>query len=372
MRSLKHRNLIMLLGTLVILVTSIIGLGFYINNRDVAAAIIKAQGDLATSAEIINTKYPGSWSVRDGDLYKGPIKISLNNDLVDDLSRLTGDTVTIFLEETRVATTVRSSNGERAIGTNVAANVAQAVLKDGQTYLGEANVVGQRYQTGYVPLRAENGKIIGMFYVGISHAYVQEIITRPLITMGVLGLAITILVGLLTWLFIQRVTNHPLHNIILANSEVATSQIAEEIEVSSAKQIGKLEDAFNQMVEQIESLTGKINLAANINIEGVSTESGINTVIEPIKPEPVSRLDTPWCNGDEGMPKGLNKSTLGQIVQLLQATRRPISVEEVAEGVKMTRVTVRRYLEFLEQRGILKSEQKYGKVGRPVKLFIPL
>jgi methyl-accepting chemotaxis protein len=35
-------------------------------------------------------------------------------------------------------------------------------------------------------------------------------------------------------------------------------------------------------------------------------------------------------------------------------------------------VTVRRYLEYLEQQGVVKSEQKYGRVGRPVKLFIPL
>ncbi len=86
----------------------------------------------------------------------------------------------------------------------------------------------------------------------------------------------------------------------------------------------------------------------------------------------LSRIETPWFSGEEMLPKGLNKATFGQIVQFLGTTHRPISVEEVAEGVKMTRVTVRRYLEFLEQRGVLKSELKYGTVGRPVKLFIPL
>jgi len=87
---------------------------------------------------------------------------------------------------------------------------------------------------------------------------------------------------------------------------------------------------------------------------------------------PQFSLASPWSSGGEGLPKGLNKATLGYIVQFLQATNRPLSVEEVAEGVNLTRVTVRHYLEFLEQRGVLKSEQKYGTVGRPVKLFIPL
>jgi len=378
----------MLLGSLVILsVSFILVLGYYMKDRAVTAAMIKAQVDLATCGEIIEIKYPGSWSERDGDLYKGPIKISFNNDIVDHLSDLTGDSVTLFLGETRVATTVRNSNGERAIGTKVSANVAQKVLKAGQTYVGEADVVGQRYQTGYLPLRAENGNIIGIFYVGISHAYEQEIITRSVITMGILGLALTIIVSFLTWYFIKRLIINPLHNIVVGTREVATGYPIQKIKVSGAKEIGELEDAFNQMVEQIHALNGKINLANNTNIEDTSIGSDISIVIEqingneaiteliiqdaPIEPKPIYRMDTPWCSGADGLPKGLSKATLDQIVHFLQATRRPISVEEVAEGVKMTRVTVRRYLEFLEQRGVLKSELKYGTVGRPVKLFIP-
>jgi len=389
-RSLKQQILILLLGSLVLLAASfLVVIGWYMKDRDVAAAIIKAQTDLATCGEIIEKTYPGSWSVQDGNLFKGPIKISLNNELVDHLSLLTGDTVTVFCGETRVATTVRGSNGERAIGTKVAANVAQTVLQNGQTYLGEATVVGQHYQTGYVPLRTENGNIIGIFYVGISHSYEQEIITRSLITMAEIGLVLTILVALLTWLFLQKVIIYPLHNIMLGTRDVATGHLTQKIKVSGAKEIEELEDAFNQMVEQIQSLTGGINRATGRNVGDDSTEGEFHMSIEASEagnsaPEPAIQnivavvkkpllgLDAAEYIGEEGLPKGLNQATLGQIVQFLQATRRALSAEDVAEGVKLTRVTVRRYLEYLEERGVLKSEQKYGTVGRPVKLFIPL
>ncbi len=389
MRSLKHQILILLLGSLILLATSfLVVLGFYMKDRAVAAAIIKAQTDLATCGEIIDKTYPGSWSVQDGSLFKGNAKISFNNALVDHLSRLTGDTVTVFLGETRIATTVRGSNGERAIGTKVSANVAQTVLQGGQTYVGEANVVGQWYQTGYVPLRAEDGNIIGIFYVGISHAYEQEIITRSLITMAELGLALTILVALLACFFLQRVVIYPLHNIMLGTRDVATGHLTQKIKVSGAKEIGELEEAFNQMVEQIQSLTGEINRATGFNPGKDPTESDFITVTESegskvlteltlqnisdTGQRPVSGLNSAGYIGEGGLPKGLNQATLGQIVQFLQANRRPLSAEEVAEGVKLTRVTVRRYLEFLEHSGALKSEQKYGTVGRPVKLFIPI
>jgi len=389
-RSLKNQILILLLGSLVLLAASFVGvLGWTMKDRVVAAANIKAQTDLATCGEIIDKTYPGSWSVRDGNLYKGPTKISLNNDLVDHLSNLTGDTVTVFLGEKRVATTARGSNGERAIGTKVSDNVAQTVLKNGQTYVGEADVVGQWFHAGYVPLRADDGNIIGIFYVGISHAYEQEIITRSLITTGEIGLALTILVALLTWFFIQRFVIYPLHNITLGTRDLATGHLTQKIKVSGAKEIGELEDAFNQMVEQIQSLTGKITQSSGSNPDKDPTESDLYTVTEPkpdsiMRPEqnaetngiteqvPSSPLNTAGDIGEEGLPKGLNQATFGQIVQFLQANRRPLSAEEVAEGVKLTRVTVRHYLEFLEQQGVLKSEQKYGTVGRPVKLFIPL
>ena len=389
MRSLKHQILILLLCSLLLLTASFLaGLGWYMKNRVTAAADIKTRTDLGTCGEIIDKTYPGAWSVQDGNLYKGIIKISLNNDLVDHLSSLTGDAVTLFLGDTRVATTVRGSNGERVIGTKVSENVAQTVLQDGQTYIGAAKVVRESYQTGYVPLRNESGNIIGIFYVGISHAYEQDIITKSLITMAEVGFALTVLVALLTWLFLQKVIIYPLHNIMLGTRDVATGHLPQKIKVSGAKEIEELEVAFNQMVEQIQSLTGEINKSNGSNPEDDPTKSQFNTTTQSSEGrktiglavettattvnKPLLNLDMSRCIGEEGLPKGLNEDTLAQIVQFLQATDRPLSADNVAEGVKLTRVTVRRYLEFLEHCGVLKSQQKYGTVGRPVKLFIPL
>ncbi|MBC2721430.1 cache domain-containing protein [Desulfosporosinus sp.] len=375
MRSLKHQILILLLSSLVLLAVSFLVLvGVYMKDRAVATAIIKVKADLATCEEILNKTYPGSWSEQGGNLYKGPVKISLNNDIVDHLSSLTGDTVTVFLGDTRVATTVRGSNGERVIGTKVSSNVAQTVLKNGQTYVGEADVVGEWHQAGYIPLRTDNGNIIGIFYVGISHSYEQDIFTRSLLKMAGIGLALTILVAFLTWFFLQRVIVNPLHNIMLGTRDVATGHLTEKINVSGAKEIGELEDAFNQMVEQIQSLTGEINRVTSNSSENSPPETNHHENNHSISTGymPLPNLSAVGSFGEMVLPKGLHQATLGQIVQFLNANRRPLSAEEVAEGVKLTRVTVRRYLEFLEQNGTLKSEQKYGTVGRPVKIFIPL
>ena len=393
MCSLKHQVLI-LLSALVILVGSFfVVLGWHMKERDVADAVIKAQADLATCGEIIDIKYPGSWSVRDGELYKGAIKISLNNDIVDHLSHLTGDTVTIFQGEMRVATTVRGSNGEREIGTKVSANVAKTVLQDGQTYLGEADGVGQWNQAGYIPLRAESGKVIGMFDVGISHVYEQEFFTRSLTAMAILGLTLSVLFVLLVWLFLRKRIIYPAQNNVLSTREVAAGQSTQIISVSGTQEIEEMKDAFNQMVGQIQALTEGLNRARHNKPENDLPEKEIHAIVELMKDseavneaineptfnqtavtglKPEFSLDSPWYSGAEGLPKGLSQVTLDHIIQFLQITRRPLSAEEVAEGVKLTRVTVRHYLEFLEQRSVLKSELRYGTGGRPVKLFISL
>lgn len=45
--------------------------------------------------------------------------------------------------------------GERAIGTQASSEVIEAVIKNGKSFYGEADVAGNKYQTAYIPI--ENG-----------------------------------------------------------------------------------------------------------------------------------------------------------------------------------------------------------------------
>lgn len=394
MRSLRQQVVVLMLASLVLLATSfILILGFHMRERAISAAIIKAQSDLATCAEIISLKYPGDWRVENGILYKGQSQISLRDDVVDSLSELTGDTVTIFLNDTRVSTTVRGSDGERAIGTKVSDAVAKKVLKNGEHYLGEANVVGQIYQTAYKPIRDPRGNILGMLYVGISRSYTQELIANSLWQTATLGVGITLVVGLLTWFFIERVIIRPLRNITLGTRDLATGHVTDKVEVSGPTEIGELASAFNLMIERLENLAKGLDNRRTPKdedlrihnervfdiMEDIETR---NEFIEPLnggkyekdEQAKINNSDTPHFDyrryvEENELPKGLNKATLFQILNFLEVQQDSFSAEDVAEGVKLTRVTVRRYLEFLEHSGELTSQLKYGTVGRPVRIW---
>ncbi len=101
--------------------------------------------------------------------------------VVDEVVQQVGGMATIFErmnaagDMLRVATTVQTVDGQRAIGTYIPqANadgtpnaVIAAVLK-GDTYQGRAYVINAWYQAAYAPLRDAGGQLVGMVFVGVK------------------------------------------------------------------------------------------------------------------------------------------------------------------------------------------------------------
>lgn len=65
------------------------------------------------------------------------------------------------------------------------------------------------------------------------------------------------------------------------------------------------------------------------------------------------------------LPKGLSPSTLEAVKDLVRNGDRPVSAIEVTETLGMSRVTARRYLEYLADAGTVTRSPRYGTPGRP-------
>ncbi|MCE2681124.1 MAG: cache domain-containing protein, partial [Burkholderiales bacterium] len=111
---------------------------------------------------------------------EGGLLLNRNLSITDNISEivypqgaLLGDsrgTVTIFLDDVRVATNVTLTNGSRAIGTRVSATVKDKVLGRGEVWFDLAFVVNDWFMSGYAPLKDEMGNRVGMLYVGFLEA----------------------------------------------------------------------------------------------------------------------------------------------------------------------------------------------------------
>lgn len=65
------------------------------------------------------------------------------------------------------------------------------------------------------------------------------------------------------------------------------------------------------------------------------------------------------------LPKGMSAATLDAVVAALRAAEGGLSAGAAADGIGVSRVTARRYLEFLADNGLAERRLQYGQVGRP-------
>ncbi|MCY9376627.1 methyl-accepting chemotaxis protein TlpC [Bacillus sp. T17B1] len=205
----------------------------------------KAKGDLALSSAYIDDVISGEWQIKNNKLYKGQTQINENEDIVDLLGEKTGDTVTIFQGDTRVATNVMK-NGERAVGTQASPKITDTVLKKGEPFNGQADVAGSSYQTAYMPLKDQNGNIIGMLYTGANQSILASL-TQSLFTQFAIVLVIVIIASVILVLLFTRRINKRLNALKCAFESAGNGDMTKEVSDKSGDELSELSVYYNKM-----------------------------------------------------------------------------------------------------------------------------
>ncbi|WP_052130028.1 methyl-accepting chemotaxis protein [Ureibacillus sinduriensis] len=224
-------------------------------------AIQKANSDLKLSSNYIDSKYPGHWEIKDGKLYKGSVMINDNVDLVDAIGEDTGDTVTIFQGDTRIATNVMK-DGERIIGTQVSQQVAEVVIGKGETYLGEANVQGDIYQAAYMPLKNAENEIVGIFYVGAPQDIIETITSKVIKQFFFVLVAILALAIIAVYLFTKRIKNRLTRMSTILQS-AGEGDFTAVIEDKTGDELSDLATSFNQMSHNLKAMINEVTISSN-------------------------------------------------------------------------------------------------------------
>jgi len=71
----------------------------------------------------------------------------------------------------------------------------------------------------------------------------------------------------------------------------------------------------------------------------------------------------------ETIPKSVSSQTLNTLVHYLASQEQFLSAQEVAFALGISRGTVRRYLEYAVEQGLINKVMDYKAIGRPVHLF---
>lgn len=258
LRRVDVRLRLILAFTLVLAgVTGLMGIyaTYVMSEKTMEAAEEKLKSNLILGREIIDQKYPGNWELVDGKLYKGNVLMEENYEIVDRIGKLTGNTVTIFKGDTRVATNVIRDN-QRMVNTKAADYVAYEVLEQGKTYLGQADVVGVKSFTAYEPIKDKSGKIIGMWYVGIPADTYDSMIAK--FRLNMIGYSVFgIIIGLIAAFLIAYTVYMPLRRIGGSVALVSEGDLTQKVPVKANDAIGRLGVKVNMMIDRMYELIGQ-------------------------------------------------------------------------------------------------------------------
>ncbi len=270
MRLSIRKKISLLIFSCILLLTSLLaGINYYVAKKNLLeSADTKLLSDIQVSYEYLNAKFPGDWSIKNNQLYKGDVNMVENFDIADKVGELTnGNAVSIFQNDTRISTNI-VENGERALNTKVSDEVATVVLGEKKRFIGSASVLGSMHQAAYDPILDSKGDVIGVWATAVPTAPYISIATKSALeNVAVsLGIAILLIVGI-SW-FLQRQIINPI-NILSSNAqELADLNLNVKLLNPKGKdEIADLALAFSNMkdrlTETITIVAGSANQVAN-------------------------------------------------------------------------------------------------------------
>lgn len=196
--------------------------------------------------------------------------LKLDNTFVDQITDKVGGQATIFQNGVRVATTVRTEDRARAVGTPVSDPVRRGVLEQGGEFRGDALVVGKRYIAAYDPITDPDGNVVGMMFTGISNAPYQAAQFKFGITfLGVLALGIGF-ATMLGW-FASRLTTGPIERVSAAAAKIAAGDLTTEVPAEGYREAVVMGSSFNSMTTELRDILTRVGLSAG-KLDTVSGE----------------------------------------------------------------------------------------------------
>ncbi len=206
-----------------------------------------------------------AWPVYDPDgnligvLYGGKL-LNRNNLIVDKIKTVifsdaafSGQdigTVTIFQDDVRIATNVKNSAGNRAIGTRVSQEVYDKVVLNRQKWTDRAFVVNNWYISAYEPIYNAKDEVVGILYVGMLEKPFNSFRNNVIAVL----VAILILGAFLTFLmvfFYARSFSQRIKDMKDELRKVAAGHFKTEVKIQGNDELSQLALSFNEMIKAL-------------------------------------------------------------------------------------------------------------------------
>ncbi len=312
------------------------------------------------------------------DGYVGPED---KNETLDELKGMLRCEFTIFDGDVRTYTTIQQ-NGERVVGTKLSDELADIVLKQGQSYIGNAEILGVEHICSYVPTKDENGQINGLIFAGISLQSATEQINGTVKMACVVGVIAVVISIIIMSIFVGRSVSKPLAKLtglaqMMEHGDLGLkSKQTLKVDIRTNDEIGYLTRIFQNMMEHLKGYIGEISvtLAAisdgNLTVETTQDYVGDFVSIKESLDEILKKLNGTMSqimestdyvsNGADQMSVGAQSLSQGSVEQASTVEGLEMNVREISQRISQSAENAQQASQMVESVGtqILESNQK--------------
>lgn len=221
------------------------------------------------------------WDIREGILEKDDVSYEFIDSMKSQNIELT-----LFLEDERYITSIKDNNGTRNEGTKSDSTIWNTV-KSGKTYHNKGvNIAGERYYVYYVPVKDNNGNVIGMAFAGEKQQKVVDALSTTVKQLIATAVILNI-IFIVILVYVAYIINRPLKNITKEVERLASGVVSTKIESKSilyetnaiANAAKLLQNKLSEVVSNLETDVTELHTNANsLDTEANSCDTGASQI----------------------------------------------------------------------------------------------
>ena len=277
-----------------------------------------------------------------------------DNEWLDDIAEETGSDMTLYSGDKRISTTLLDENGNRSIGTQMSADIANRVIVNGESFNNEAKVLGQNYYVAYEPIPDIYGNTIGAYSAGTSSAETDSMRAQLIITTIIAALIVAVVMIFVIVFVNKKVIIDPISEVNKITEDMShgefrkprsTFKFANDELGDFVAKLRATKDVLNQYIDDISYILSEMatgNFAVRSNVEYQGDFTGIKESMREIKVSMhdiignINRSSIDVKNGSEQIAEGSQVLADGTTQQAAAIEQLSASINDIAEKVQQS------------------------------------